>query len=151
MLWDIGAGSGSVAIEWMLADPAMRAIAIEKRPDRAARIRRNAAAFGVPGLEIVEGAAPAALTGRASPDAIFIGGGASEPGVLDSAIAVLRPGGRLVVNAVTLETEALLIARHATLGGELIRIVIARAGLVGDKAGWRAAMPVTQWVWTKQP
>ena len=149
LLWDIGAGAGSVAIEWMLADPTMRAIAIERRADRAARIRRNAAAFGVPGLEIVEDAAPSALAGLAPPDAIFIGGGASYPGVLDAAIAALRAGGRLVVNAVTLETEALLLARHAALGGELIRIAIARAGAVGEKTGWRAAMPVTQWVWIK--
>ena len=149
LLWDIGAGAGSVAIEWMLADPTMRAIAIEQRADRAARIRRNAAAFGVPGLEIAENAAPSAFAGLASPDAIFIGGGASEPGVLDAAIAELQAGGRLVVNAVTLETEALLIARRATLGGELIRIAIARAGAVGEKTGWRAAMPVTQWVWIK--
>ncbi len=149
LLWDIGAGAGSVAIEWMLADPSMRAIAVERRADRAARIRRNAAAFGVPGLEIVEDAAPAALASLAPPDAIFIGGGASHTGVLDAAIAALHAGGRLVVNAVTLETEALLIARHAALGGELIRIAIARAGAVGEKTGWRAAMPVTQWVWTK--
>ncbi len=151
LLWDIGAGSGSVGIEWMLAAPPfMRAVAIEKRADRAARIRRNAAAFGVPGLEVVEGAAPAALAGLAAPDAIFIGGGASAS-VIDTAAAAVRAGGRLVVNAVTLETEALLIARHAALGGELIRIAIARAGAVGEKSGWRAAMPVTQWVWTKKP
>ena len=149
LLWDIGAGAGSVAIEWLLADPLMRAIAVEKRGDRAARIRRNAAAFGVPGLEIVEGAAPAALASVAAPDAVFVGGGAGEPGVIDTAIEALRPGGRLVVNAVTLETEALLIARHAALGGELLRIAISRAGAVGGKTGWRAAMPVTQWAWTK--
>jgi precorrin-6B C5,15-methyltransferase / cobalt-precorrin-6B C5,C15-methyltransferase len=150
LLWDIGAGAGSVAIEWMLADPLfMRAIAVEKRAERAARIRRNAAAFGVPGLEIVEDAAPAALAGLAPPDAVFIGGGTSEPGLLDAAIAALRPGGRLGVNAVTLATEALLIDRRAALGGELIRIAIARAGALGEKSGWRAAMPVTQWVWTK--
>jgi len=149
LLWDIGAGAGSVAIEWMLADPTMRAIAIERRADRAARIRRNAAAFGVPGLEIAEDAAPSALAGLAPPDAIFIGGGASYLDVLDAAVAALRSGGRLVVNAVTLETEALLLARHAALGGELIRIAIARAGAVGEKTGWRAAMPVTQWVWIK--
>jgi precorrin-6Y C5,15-methyltransferase (decarboxylating) len=148
LLWDIGAGSGSVGIEWMLADPTMRAIAIERRPDRAARARRNAAAFGVPGLEIVEGAAPATLNGLAPPDAIFIGGGA-EAGVLDAATRALRTGGRLVVNAVTLETEALLLARHAAFGGELIRIAMSRAGEVGEKTGWRAAMPVTQWLWTK--
>jgi precorrin-6B C5,15-methyltransferase / cobalt-precorrin-6B C5,C15-methyltransferase len=150
LLWDIGAGAGSVAIEWMLADPLfMRAIAVEKRAERAARIRRNAAAFGVPGLEIVEDAAPAAFAGLAPPDAVFIGGGTSEPGLLDAAIAALRPGGRLAVNSVTLATEALLIDRHAALGGELIRIAIARAGALGEKSGWRSAMPVTQWVWTK--
>jgi precorrin-6B C5,15-methyltransferase / cobalt-precorrin-6B C5,C15-methyltransferase len=148
LLWDIGTGSGSVAIEWMLADPAMRAIAIERRPDRAARARRNAAAFGVPGLEIVEGEAPSALIGLAGPDAIFIGGGA-DAGVLDAATRALPTGGRLVVNAVTLETEALLLARHAAFGGELIRIAISRADAVGEKTGWRAAMPVTQWLWTK--
>jgi precorrin-6Y C5,15-methyltransferase (decarboxylating) len=148
-LWDIGAGAGSVAIEWLLADPSERAIAIEARADRAARIARNAAALGVPGLEIVHGQAPAALAGLAPPDAIFIGGGASEPGLLDHAIAALRPGGRLVVNAVTLVTEALLIERHAALGGDLVRIAIARAEPVGGKTGWRPAMPVTQWTWIK--
>ena len=149
-LWDIGAGSGSVAIEWMLADPlVMRAVAVERRADRAARIRRNAAAFGVTTFETVEGAAPAALASLAPPDAIFIGGGASEPGLLDAAVVALRPGGRLVVNAVTLAAEALLIGRHAAHGGDLIRIAIARADAVGEKTGWRAAMPVTQWVWTK--
>jgi precorrin-6Y C5,15-methyltransferase (decarboxylating) len=149
LLWDIGSGSGSVAIEWMLADPTMRALAIERRADRAARIRRNAAAFGVPDLEIVEDAAPAALGSLVTPDAIFVGGGASDAGVLDVTARALRPGGRLVVNAVTLETEALLLARHAALGGELIRIAISRADSVGEKTGWRAAMPVTQWIWTK--
>jgi precorrin-6Y C5,15-methyltransferase (decarboxylating) len=149
LLWDIGSGSGSVAIEWLLADPTMRAIAIERRADRAARIRRNASAFGVPDLEIVEDAAPAVLSAQATPDAIFVGGGASDPGVLDAAARALRPGGRLVVNAVTLETEALLLARHSALGGELIRIAISRAEPVGKKTGWRAAMPVTQWLWTK--
>jgi precorrin-6B C5,15-methyltransferase / cobalt-precorrin-6B C5,C15-methyltransferase len=149
LLWDIGAGSGSVAIEWMLADPSLRAIAIEQRADRAARIRRNAAAFGVPGLEVVEGAAPTVLSGLATPDAVFVGGGATDAGVLDSAARALRPGGRLVVNAVTLETEALLLARQATLGGELIRIAITRADAVGQMNGWRPAMPVTQWLWTK--
>ncbi len=149
LLWDIGAGSGSVAIEWMLADPTMRAIAIECRGDRAARIRRNAAAFGVPGLEIVEDDAPAALSSLSAPDAIFVGGGGNEAGVIDAASRTLRPGGRLVVNAVTLETESLLLARHAVLGGEFIRIAISRADAVGTKTGWRSAMPVTQWIWTK--
>ena len=149
LLWDIGAGSGSVAIEWMLADPSMRAIAIDAHPERAERITRNAASFGVPGLEVVDGSAPQALAELAQPDAIFIGGGASDEGVLDAATAALRPGGRLVVNAVTLATEALLIARHAAQGGELFRIALARAEPVGGKTGWRPALPVTQWVWVK--
>ena len=127
----------------------MRAIAIERREDRAARIRRNAAAFGVPGLEIVEAAAPDALAGLPTPDAIFVGGGAGDPAVLDAAARALRPRGRLVVNAVTVKTEAALLARHATLGGELTRIAISRAGPIGAETGWRAAMPVTQWVWNK--
>ena len=147
LLWDVGAGAGSVAIEWMLADPSMRAIAIEARGDRAARIRRNAGAFGVPGLDVVEGRAPAAFGGLAPPDAIFIGGGAFD--AIEAAVHALRPGGRLVVNAVTIETEALLAARHATLGGELIRVALARAEPVGRLHGWRSAMPVTQWIWTK--
>lgn len=149
LLWDIGAGSGSVAIEWLLADPSLRAIAIEARPDRVVRIRRNAAAFGVPTLEIVEGQVPQALAGLARPHAIFVGGGAGSPGMLDVAIDALCPGGRLVVNAVTLDTEALLLARHAKLGGDLIRIALSRADQVGGKTGWRPAMPVTQWIWGK--
>ncbi len=130
LLWDIGAGAGSIAIEWMLADPSARAIAIERRADRAARIRRNAAAFGVPALEIVEGEAPAVLEGLPRPDAVFIGGGAT-PDMLDRATAALRAGGRLVVNTVTLETEALLMSQHAAMGGDLIRIAISRAEPVG--------------------
>jgi precorrin-6B C5,15-methyltransferase / cobalt-precorrin-6B C5,C15-methyltransferase len=149
LLWDIGAGSGSVAIEWLLADPSLRAIAIEVKPDRAARIRRNAAAFGVQMLQVVEGSAPEALAGLAPPNAIFIGGGAGSPEMLNATIDALSPGGRLVVNAVTLETEALLLARHAELGGELVRIALSRADQVGAKKGWRPAMPVTQWVWGK--
>ena len=149
VLWDIGAGSGSVAIEWMLAHPSMRAITIEERADRADRIRRNGAAFGVPELEVVEGRAPEVLAGLETPDAVFVGGGASGNGVLDAAIAALRPGGRLVVNAVTLETEAELIARQASLGGTLTRIAVSRADSVGEKTAWRPALPVTQWVWVK--
>ncbi len=148
-LWDIGAGAGSVAIEWMLADSSLRAIAVEAHADRAARITRNAAALGVPGLEVVHGAAPAALAGLAAPHAIFIGGGAGEAGVLQRCIEALPADGRLVVNAVTLATEALIIARHAALGGDLIRIAIARVEGLGDKTGWRPAMPITQWTWTK--
>src|SRR6202007_836422 len=100
----IGASRGSVAIEWRLADPSLAAIAIEARADRAARIRRNAAAFGVPQLEVIEGVAPAVLQTLRQPDAIFIGGGASDAGVIETAMAALRPGGRLVINAVTLQS-----------------------------------------------
>ncbi|MGA0563572.1 precorrin-6y C5,15-methyltransferase (decarboxylating) subunit CbiE [Ancylobacter sp. VNQ12] len=149
LLWDIGAGAGSVAVEWMLADPSLHAIAIEERAERAARIRRNAQALGVPGLQVVEGRAPEALAGLPTPEAIFLGGGASEDGVLPAACEALRVGGRLVVNAVTLETEALLIGQHALRGGELIRVSVARAAPVGGLTGWRPAMPVTQWSWVK--
>ncbi|MFP5077089.1 precorrin-6y C5,15-methyltransferase (decarboxylating) subunit CbiE [Rhizobium sp. YIM 134829] len=149
LLLDIGAGSGSIAIEWMLADPSLRAIAVEAVPERAARIRRNAERFGVPFLRVVEGPAPAALADLPAPDAIFLGGGGSEPGVLDAALALLAPGGRLVANAVTLEMEAVLLARHAALGGSLLRIDIARAAPVGGMTGWRPAMPVTQWTYDK--
>ena len=147
LLWDVGAGAGSVAIEWMLADTSMRAIAIEARSERAARIRGNAAAFGVPGLDLIEGAAPAAFEGLAQPDAVFIGGGAAI--ALDAAVRALRPGGRLVVNAVTTETEALLLHRRTTLGGELRRIAISRVEALGGRETWRPALPVTQWVWAK--
>jgi precorrin-6Y C5,15-methyltransferase (decarboxylating) len=149
LLWDIGAGSGSIAIEWMLSDIAMRAIAIERREDRVARIRRNAAAFGVPGLQIVEATAPEALDGLPAPDAVFVGGGGGHHDVLDAAIRALRPRGRLVANAVTVKTEGVLLARHAALGGELTRIAVSRAAPVGGETGWRPAMPVTQWVWIK--
>lgn len=149
LLWDIGAGAGSIAIEWMLADPSMRAIAVEQDAARAARIARNAAACGVPGLRVVEGVAPDALAGLPAPDAIFLGGGGSEPGVLDAAVDALRPGGRLVANAVTLEMEAVLIAAQTRLGGELVRIAVSRAAPVGAMTGWKPAMPVTQWSWVK--
>ncbi|WP_245473179.1 precorrin-6y C5,15-methyltransferase (decarboxylating) subunit CbiE, partial [Mesorhizobium sp. M7A.F.Ca.CA.002.05.1.1] len=149
LLWDIGAGSGSIGIEWMLAHPSMRAIAIEADPIRAARIGRNAAACGVPGLVVVEGSAPRALARLDTPDAIFIGGGGSDAGVLNAAIKALRPGGRLVANAVTLEMEALLLAQHTKLGGDLTRIAISRASPVGAMQAWRPAMPVTQWSWVK--
>ena len=150
LLWDIGAGSGSIAIEWMLADPSMRAIAIESSSDRAARIRNNAASFGVPGLAVVEGQAPQVLAGLPMPDAIFIGGGGSDAGVMEAAIGGLKKGGRLVANAVTTEMEAILLAEHARRGGSLIRIDIARAAPIGSMTGWRPAMPVTQWSWVKE-
>ncbi|MBV8835364.1 MAG: precorrin-6y C5,15-methyltransferase (decarboxylating) subunit CbiE [Alphaproteobacteria bacterium] len=149
MLWDVGAGAGSIAIEWTLADPSMQAVAIEARADRVSRIHRNAAALGVPGIAVREGAAPAALPRRVTPDAVFVGGGAADPGVLDACISALRSGGRLVVNAVTLETEALLIGRHASMGGELTRLSVERAKPLGTMVAWQPALPVTQWLWVK--
>ncbi|WCJ62314.1 precorrin-6y C5,15-methyltransferase (decarboxylating) subunit CbiE [Agrobacterium tumefaciens] len=149
LLWDIGAGSGSIGIEWMLSHPSLRAIAIEQHPERAERIARNADAFGVPGLEVMIGKAPAAFEGLSAPDAIFIGGGGSETGVLEAAMDALKPGGRLVVNAVTLEMEAVLLAAHAKFGGSMIRLEVSRAAAVGSMSGWRPAMPVTQWSWVK--
>lgn len=148
-LVDIGAGSGSVAIEWMLADRRCRAIAIEPRGDRAARIRANAAAFGVPGLDVVEGAAPDALAGVSEPDAVFVGGGLSRPGVLAAALDLVRAGGRLVANAVTLETERVLLGVHEERGGRLIRIAIDRAAPLAGMTAWEPARPVLQWSWTK--
>ncbi|WP_037070493.1 bifunctional cobalt-precorrin-7 (C(5))-methyltransferase/cobalt-precorrin-6B (C(15))-methyltransferase [Rhizobium sp. CF142] len=150
LLWDIGAGSGSVGIEWMLADPSLKAIAIEQAPERAARIARNAVSFGVPQLALIEGTAPVALASLPAPDAIFIGGGGSEAGVMDAAIKALKRGGRLVANAVTLEMEAMLLAEYAARGGLLTKIEIARAAPVGGMSGWRPAMPVTQWRWIKE-
>ncbi|CAD7050278.1 bifunctional cobalt-precorrin-7 (C(5))-methyltransferase/cobalt-precorrin-6B (C(15))-methyltransferase [Pseudorhizobium endolithicum] len=149
LLWDIGAGSGSIGIEWMLAHPSMRAIAIEADPTRAERAGRNAHAFGVPGLRIVQGKAPEALAGLEAADAVFIGGGGSDPGVLDAALSGLKPGGRLVANAVTTEMEAVLLAAQARLGGNLLRLQVNRLAEVGSMHGWRAAMPVTQWTWIK--
>lgn len=149
LLWDVGAGSGSVAIEWMLAHPANRAHAVERDPGRAARIGRNAAALGVPGLAVVAGAAPEVLASLPAPDAVFVGGGATGEGVLDICAAALGPGGRLVVNAVTIETQALLIERFRRHGGALTTLGVAQADPVGGFHGWRAAMPVTMWTWVK--
>lgn len=145
LLWDVGAGSGSIAIEWMLCHASCRAIAIEDRNARAARIHRNAAALGTPGLKLVEGRAPAALDGLPQPDAIFIGGGASTAGVFETCWGALKPAGRLVINAVSLETEALLLRWFASYGGDLRRISVERADALGAMTGWRPALPVTQW------
>jgi precorrin-6B C5,15-methyltransferase / cobalt-precorrin-6B C5,C15-methyltransferase len=144
-LWDIGSGSGSIAIEWMLRDPCNSAIAIERDKDRVARIMRNAVALGVPDLTIIEGEAPGALEGLPPPDAIFVGGGTSADGLLDAAWAALASGGRLVVNGVTIETQAELTRRFTAQGGDLVSISIAHADPVGGFHGWRPAMPVVQW------
>lgn len=150
LLWDVGAGSGSIGIEWLLVDPSLRAIAIEKDDARAARIVANAHALGVPRLRVIRGMAPEALQGLEAPDAVFVGGGASGGAVIETAMDHLRMGGRLVVNAVTLETEAALLAFRGAHGGELVRMAISRAAPVGSKSGWRPAMPVTQWSWVKR-
>jgi precorrin-6Y C5,15-methyltransferase (decarboxylating) len=149
LLWDVGAGSGSIAIEWLLSDPANRAIAIEARADRASLISRNAASLGVPHIEIIAGRAPEAFATLPRPQAIFVGGGASDANLLDAAYAALAPGGRLVVNAVTLEAEAELARRCKAQGGKLLRIDIARAKTLGSFHAWRPALPVTQWSVTK--
>jgi precorrin-6B C5,15-methyltransferase / cobalt-precorrin-6B C5,C15-methyltransferase len=145
LLWDVGAGSGSIGIEWMRTHPACRAIAVEPRADRRELIAANAAALGVPGLQIVAGAAPEALAGLPAPDAVFVGGGASVPGVIEAALDVLTSGGRLVVNAVTVESESVVAAWQGRLGGLLTRIAVQRAAPIGGFTGWRPAMPVTQW------
>ncbi|MCA0144121.1 precorrin-6y C5,15-methyltransferase (decarboxylating) subunit CbiE [Blastococcus sp. LR1] len=145
LLWDVGAGAGSIGIEWMRVHPSCRAVAVEAHPDRAARIGRNAGRLGVPDLRVVHGRAPEALAGLPAPDAVFVGGGATAPGVLDACWDALPTGGRLVVNAVTLESEAVLAERHAREGGELVRLGVATAAPVGGFTGWKPAMPVTIW------
>jgi precorrin-6Y C5,15-methyltransferase (decarboxylating) len=149
LLWDVGSGSGSVAIEWMLADPANGAIAIEARHDRAERVARNAVSFGVPGLSVVAGEAPQVFVDLPRPDAIFIGGGANTPRMAERACNALRAGGRLVVNAVTIETQAACVDWRARWGGDLMQIAIAHSEPVGRYSGWRAAMPIVQWRFVK--
>ena len=145
LLWDVGAGSGSIGIEWMRVHPASRAIAIEPRADRRERITRNAAALGVPWLRVVAGAAPRALTGLDVPDAVFIGGGVTVDGVVAACLDALGPGGRLVANAVTLEGQAVLADWRQRLGGTLTRIGVERADGLGTLTTWRPALPVVQW------
>ncbi|MET0342802.1 MAG: precorrin-6y C5,15-methyltransferase (decarboxylating) subunit CbiE [Polyangiales bacterium] len=149
LLWDVGAGAGSIAIEWMLGHAHCRAIAIEHVPARAARIRDNARNLGVPALVVHEARAPEGLAGLPTPNAIFIGGGARNPALFEACWRALPSGGRLVINAVTLEGEAHVIGLHAAHGGQLVRVSIERAGAVGTLTGWRAAMPVVQWRVTK--
>ncbi|MGB6398529.1 MAG: precorrin-6y C5,15-methyltransferase (decarboxylating) subunit CbiE [Bradyrhizobium sp.] len=149
LLWDVGLGAGSIAIEWLLRHPSLGAIGIEARSDRADRAARNAAALGAPELKIVQGRAPEALEGLARPDAAFVGGGMMDDGVFEAVWAALKPRGRLVANAVSLETEARLADYFHRFGGDLVRLQVARADRVGTMFGWRPAMPVTQWRVTK--
>jgi len=145
LLWDVGAGNGSVALEWLRAHPTCRAVAVEPDPARAARIAANADALGVPGVRVVQARAPEALAGLPTPDAVFIGGGVTADDVLPRCWDALPAGGRLVANAVTVESEVVLAAARARLGGELTRLSVARAAPVGGFTGWRPAMPVTIW------
>ena len=143
LLWDVGAGCGSIGIEWLRAHPSCRAIAIEADEGRQAHIAHNRDALGVPNLQLVAGRAPEALDGLTAPDAIFIGGGVTVPGMLQTCWQALRPGGRLVANAVTLQSEAALIAFRGEHGGELTRIDVAQAKPLGGFDTWRAALPIT--------
>jgi precorrin-6Y C5,15-methyltransferase (decarboxylating) len=148
LLWDVGGGAGSIAIEWSRHHPTCRAIAIERDPDRAKRLDRNASTLGV-AVRTVLGKAPAALAGLETPDAIFVGGGATAPNMIETCWNALAPGGRLVLNGVTLETEALIARWYGELGGDLIRLDVQRASAIGTMTGWRPAMPVTIWSVTK--
>ncbi|WP_339498476.1 precorrin-6y C5,15-methyltransferase (decarboxylating) subunit CbiE [Pseudomonas silesiensis] len=143
LLWDVGAGSGSIGIEWMRAHPSCRALAIEADEGRQHLIEHNRDALGVPGLQLIRGSAPQALDGLERPDAIFIGGGVTRDGVLDTCWAQLKPGGRLIANAVTLQSEMTLMAWREQHGGELTRIHIAQAQPLGDFDTWRQALPIT--------
>lgn len=146
LLWDVGAGTGSIGIEWMRVHPSCRCSAFERDAQRAQRILANAHTLGVPDLRVVLGSAPASFAGlEETPEAIFIGGGAGDDALMDACWNALAPGGRMVANAVTLESEAKLIARHARLGGELVRLNISRAEPIGSLLCWRPLMPITQW------
>ncbi|MGV0749357.1 precorrin-6y C5,15-methyltransferase (decarboxylating) subunit CbiE [Mycolicibacter minnesotensis] len=149
LLWDVGAGAGSVGIEWMRSHPTCRAIAVEANDVRAQRISGNARNLGVPALQVVRGAAPHALADLPAPDSVFIGGGLSRDGVLAACLAALAPGGRVVAHGVTLETEALLAAAYREHGGELTRIQVEHAAPLGSFTGWTPGRAVTQWALTR--
>ena len=143
LLWDVGAGSGSIGIEWMRAHPSCRALAIEADDGRQQLIELNRDALGVPGLQLIRGKAPQALQGLERPDAIFIGGGVTREGVLETCWERLKPGGRLVANAVTLQSEVTLMSWRERFGGELTRIHVAQAQPLGEFDTWRQALPIT--------
>ena len=149
LLWDIGAGNGSISIEWLRAAHGTNAIAIEQNSARLANIKTNAENLGVPHLEIVEGTAPNCLDNLPAPDAIFIGGGITTKGLLPKTFAALKPTGRLVANTVTLEGEAILIAAQKTHGGILTRLSIEHATEIGSFKGWQPTRPIIQWVYQK--
>lgn len=149
-LWDIGAGCGSISVEWMRTHSRCWAIAIEKNESRLDYIADNAASLGTPNLRIIHGEAPAVLQGLEPPDAVFIGGGATTAGLFDTCWQALRMGGRLVANAVTVESEQKLIEWHNQVGGSLSRIAIQRTQPVGKFLSWKPMVPVTQWVVVKE-
>lgn len=144
LLWDLGAGSGSVSIEWLLSHPTTNAIAVESNPDRAARLQRNAAALGADRLQLRQAPSLDVLDSLATPDAVFIGGGLSQA-LLEALWAVIPQGCRVVANAVTLEAEALLARWHSDQGGDLMRIELAQSKPLGSKRGWASAYPIVQW------
>ena len=148
-LWDVGAGCGSIAIEWLRAARGASAVAVELSGSRRALIAENALALGTPSLEVVAGKAPETLAGLPAPDAVFIGGGLSTPGMMEACWDALRPAGRIVANAVTVEGEAALAAARMRYGGELLRIAVSRAEPIGPHLGWRPLMPVSQWAATR--
>jgi len=149
LLWDVGAGAGSVAVEWLRAESSTSAIAVERRADRAELIARNARALGVPRLRVIHGAAPEVLDDLSRPEAIFIGGGVTTPGMVEACWTALKPGGRLVANTVTIEGEQAVAAARRLHGGTLTRIDIAEAEPIGGFTGWRARMTVVEWSATK--
>lgn len=149
LLWDVGAGAGSVGIEWMRAHQTCWTVSVEVDEDRATRIGRNAASLGVPTLRVVRGRAPGVLGDLPRPDAVFVGGGATTPDLITTCLEALRPGGRLVVHGVTLETETLLAQLYAEHGGELTRISVEHASPIGGFTGWTPARTVTQWAVTR--
>jgi precorrin-6Y C5,15-methyltransferase (decarboxylating) len=153
-LWDLGAGCGSVAIEWLRAAQDVqgrgaRATAVERDAGRGAMIATNASRLGTPYLDIVMSDIDRALPELDDPHAVFVGGGLTTPGLIDTVLERLASGGRMVANAVTLEGEAVLLAAFAAHGGTLDRIAVAHADPVGGLTGWRPAMPVTQWALIK--
>lgn len=148
VLWDLGAGCGSVSVEWMRAARGAGAVAVEPRADRRSMIAANAQQLGVPGMQILDGRVPDILSDLPDPDAVFFGGGVSADGVAQ-ALDRLPRGGRLVANAVTLDSEAVLLSTHGEYGGELIRLQVQRAEPVGTKTGWKPHMAVTQWAMVK--
>ncbi len=150
LLWDVGAASGSIGIEWLRAEPSARAIAIEERTDRARQAKANALALGVPELDVRTAKAPGAFAQLPPPDAVFVGGGLTTPGLLAACHAALNSGGRLVANAVTLEGEQVLATARAEHGGQLARFDISLAEPLGDFTGWRQQRPVVQWAATKR-